>query len=70
MSYLLHTNVISELRKGKRADSNLTGWFAEIADDEIFFLSVLTVGEIRRGSRACDVVTPTRRPPSTVGSPS
>ncbi len=48
MSYLLDTNVISELRKGERADSNVTAWFAELADEEIFF-SVLTIGEIRRG---------------------
>lgn len=48
MSYLLDTNVISELRKGKRANSNVTAWFAGVAEEEIF-LSVLTIGEIRRG---------------------
>lgn len=48
MSYLLDTNVISELRKGERADSNVTAWFARRSDEEIF-LSVLTIGEIRRG---------------------
>lgn len=48
MSYLLDTNVISELRKGDRADPNVTSWFADVADEEIF-LSVLTIGEIRRG---------------------
>lgn len=48
MSYLLDTNVISELRKGVRADSNVTAWFAGLTDDEIF-LSVMTIGEIRRG---------------------
>jgi toxin FitB len=48
LSYLLDTNVISELRKGERADSHLTAWFAGLADEEVF-LSVLTVGEIRRG---------------------
>jgi len=48
LSYLLDTNVISELRKGQRADSNVTAWFADIAEEEIF-LSVLTIGEIRRG---------------------
>ena len=48
MSYLLDTNVISELRKGERADASVTGWFADLADEEIF-LSVLTIGEIRRG---------------------
>lgn len=48
MSYLIDTNVISELRKGNRADSNVTAWFAELAEEETF-LSVLTLGEIRRG---------------------
>lgn len=48
MSYLLDTNVISELRKGERADPKVKAWFAALADEEIF-LSVLTIGEIRRG---------------------
>lgn len=48
MSYLLDTNVISELRKGERADPNVIAWFADLADEEVF-LSVLTIGEIRRG---------------------
>ncbi|MGE5281785.1 MAG: type II toxin-antitoxin system VapC family toxin [Chloroflexota bacterium] len=48
MSYLLDTNVISELRKGKRANPSVASWFAGVADEEIF-LSALTIGEIRRG---------------------
>jgi predicted nucleic acid-binding protein len=48
LSYLLDTNVISELRKGERANPSVASWFADIADEEIF-LSVLTIGEIRRG---------------------
>ena len=48
MSYLLDTNVISELRKGEQADAYVTAWFADVAEQEIF-LSVLTIGEIRRG---------------------
>jgi predicted nucleic acid-binding protein len=48
LSYLIDTNVISELRKGGRADSGVKSWFASLADEEIF-LSVLTIGEIRRG---------------------
>jgi predicted nucleic acid-binding protein len=46
--YLIDTNVISELRKGSRADPAVVAWFADVADDEIF-LSTLTLGEIRRG---------------------
>ncbi len=48
MSYLLDTNVISELRKGDRADPSVSTWFAGLAAEEIF-LSVLTIGEVRRG---------------------
>lgn len=48
MSYLVDTNVISELRKGDRANTAVRSWFATIEDEEIF-LSVLTVGEMRQG---------------------
>jgi predicted nucleic acid-binding protein len=48
LSYLVDTNVISELRKRERADPAVQAWFASVADEEIF-LSVLTVGEIRQG---------------------
>lgn len=48
MSYLVDTNVISELRKGDRADAAVRAWVGRVADEEIF-LSVLTVGEIRQG---------------------
>lgn len=60
--FLLDTNVISELRKGQRADSSVTSWFAEIADEEIF-LSVVTIGEIRRG-----VESVRRRDPDSAAS--
>jgi len=46
-----------EPRKGKRADPDVTAWFAELADEGIF-LSVLTTGEIHPASRACAVVDP------------
>jgi predicted nucleic acid-binding protein len=46
--YLIDTNVLSELRKGSRADTSVTRWFESLPDDAIF-ISVLTVGEIRRG---------------------
>ncbi len=48
MSYLLDTNVVSELRKGSRADKSVRAWFRGV-DDESLFLSVLVVGELRRG---------------------
>lgn len=48
MSYLIDTNVISELRKGARADPCVAGWFAGLAEDDLY-LSALTIGEIRKG---------------------
>ena len=48
MSFLLDTNILSELRKGERANSGLRAWFAGAADESIF-TSVLVIGEIRRG---------------------
>jgi toxin FitB len=48
MSLLLDTNVVSELRKAERADSRLLDWFHDVADEEIH-LSVLVIGELRRG---------------------
>jgi toxin FitB len=46
LNYLLDTNVVSELRKGKRCNPNVARRFAGIHEEEIF-LSVLTIGEIR-----------------------
>lgn len=46
--YLLDTNVISEIRKGKKANLGVQHFF-EKADPDSAFLSVLTIGEIRRG---------------------
>ena len=48
MSLLLDTNVVSELRKAERANARLLDWFNDVADDQIH-LSVLVIGELRRG---------------------
>ena len=48
MSYLLDTNVVSELRKGPRCDPGVASWFAGISSEEIY-LSALILGEIRKG---------------------
>jgi predicted nucleic acid-binding protein len=48
VSYLVDTNIISELRKRERADANVRTWFASVTDDDLF-LSVLVIGEIRQG---------------------
>ena len=47
MSFLLDTNVVSEVRK-QSPDAGVAGWFASVPADELF-LSVLVVGEIRQG---------------------
>ena len=48
MSYLLDTNIISEVRKGARCDPKVSAWYASIADEDLF-LSTLVLGEIRKG---------------------
>lgn len=45
--FLLDTNVISELVK-PRPEGNVTAWI-EGTDESLLYLSVLTLGEIRRG---------------------
>ena len=50
MNYLVDTNVVSELRKGERADPLVTDWFRRRRTQDVF-LSVLTVSELRRGVR-------------------
>ena len=48
MNYLIDTNIISELRKGQRCDAGVRAWFASV-DDANLYLSVLVLGEIRKG---------------------
>ena len=48
MNYLIDTNIISEVRKGRRCDPNVASWYEKIADANLY-LSVLVLGEIRRG---------------------
>jgi predicted nucleic acid-binding protein len=47
MSYLIDTNVISELVKSN-PNKNVIEWFGSIPDKELY-LSVITFGEIRKG---------------------
>ena len=47
MSYLLDTNVVSELVRPK-PDPGVLGWFDRTPDDALH-LSVLSLGEIRKG---------------------
>lgn len=47
MSYLIDTNVLSELRK-RQADANLLAW-VQARPRASLYLSVLSLGEIRKG---------------------
>jgi predicted nucleic acid-binding protein len=47
MTYLLDTNVVSELRQ-HNPNPNVLAWYAAVTSAELF-LSVLTIGEIRLG---------------------
>ena len=48
--YLIDTNVISEARKKARANPGVIEFFAHVASTgESAYLSVVTVGELRRG---------------------
>lgn len=48
MSFLLDTNVVSEMRKGDRANARVRTWFNDV-DTKDIYLSVLVVGELRQG---------------------
>jgi len=48
MAFLLDTNVLSELRKGLKADAKVRQW-AETIRGQRHFVSVISLGEIRKG---------------------
>lgn len=48
MGFLIDTNVLSELRKGLKANVGVQNWFSN-ADSNDLYISVLTLGEIRQG---------------------
>lgn len=48
--YLLDTNVVSEARKGPRANPGVRAFLQQLQREPVpVFLSVITVGELRRG---------------------
>lgn len=48
--YLIDTDVISELRKGGKANPGVRKFFADAAREEVaIYLSVITLGELRQG---------------------
>jgi predicted nucleic acid-binding protein len=48
MSWLVDTNVFSELRKRERCDEGVRAWYSTAQDADLF-TSVLVIGELRRG---------------------
>jgi predicted nucleic acid-binding protein len=48
--FLIDTNIISELRKGQKADAGVVEFFANaVKNDTPLYISVITLGELRRG---------------------
>lgn len=48
--YLIDTNVISEIRKKKKANNGVLNFFSEaVKKNECLYISVITIGELRRG---------------------
>lgn len=48
VNFLVDTNVISELRRGRNAAPHVAAWFASMPPERVF-TSVIVLGEIRRG---------------------
>ena len=55
--YLVDTNVLSELRRPKRSPA-VVEWFSSVHAEDLF-LSVLTLGELRRGIESLRNTDPT-----------
>ncbi len=48
--YLVDTNVISEIRKGDKANPGVKDFFQQVLiNNSSVFISVITIGELRRG---------------------
>lgn len=60
MSFLLDTNVVSEIRK-KKPNPGVAAWFESVRASDLF-LSALVIGEIRQGIERLD-----RRDPKQAG---
>ncbi|MDE0523300.1 MAG: type II toxin-antitoxin system VapC family toxin [Boseongicola sp.] len=48
MSFLIDTDIMSEIRKGGRCDLGVAAWWSGVAEDDLW-LSPLVLGEIRKG---------------------
>lgn len=59
MSFLLDTNVLSEVRKGRQCNAAVRKWWLDAGEQDLY-LSVMVVGEIRRGIERLRDRNPTR----------
>lgn len=48
MRFVLDTNVLSEARKGSRANPGVIRWLSSVVTEDLY-VSVLAIGEIRQG---------------------
>ena len=48
MMFLLDTNILSELRRGRRCNPGVADWFAAVAAADLC-ISALTIGELHKG---------------------
>jgi len=48
LSFLLDTNIVSELKRGRKCDPRVAAWHAAQVSSDLF-VSVLTLGELRKG---------------------
>jgi predicted nucleic acid-binding protein len=48
VTWLIDTNIVAEVRKGPRCHPTVAAWWAGVAEADLF-LSVLTLGEVRKG---------------------
>jgi hypothetical protein len=57
VTWLIDTNIISEVRKGLRCNPAVAAWWSSVEDRDLF-LSTLTIGEIRKGVEAVRIRDP------------
>ena len=48
MSFLVDTNIVSELGRGSRCDPGVASWLGGVGEEDLW-LSVLVLGELRKG---------------------
>ncbi|QRG10142.1 type II toxin-antitoxin system VapC family toxin [Xanthobacter autotrophicus] len=59
MSYLLDTNVLSELRRTARADANVLAWVRSVPTSSLY-VSVISILEIEKGVRQAERSDPSK----------